>query len=99
MNSDFNNCVGLITIFTALATTVWPINHGMGFPDSLGWVPHNAVPETPNCPESLYHTSACVLSPGGAAHRAGGVELGEQKSFSSHLVQVGGCGGWVAIAG
>jgi len=44
MNSDFNNCVGLITIFTALATTVWPINHGMGFPDSLGWVPHNAVP-------------------------------------------------------
>jgi len=67
--------------------TVWDGFHTMQYP------------ETPNCPESLYHTSACVLSPGGATHRAGGVELGEQKSFSSHLVQVGGCGGWVAIAG
>jgi len=71
----------------------------MGFPDSLGGAPDNAVSETPNGPETPCHTSICGPLPGGAAHRAGSVELGKQKSFSSHLVQVGGCGGWVAIAG
>ena len=40
-----------------------------------------------------------TVLPGGAAYRAGGVELGEHESFSRHLVQVGGGGGRVAIAG
>ena len=40
-----------------------------------------------------------TVVPGGAAYRTGGVELGEHESFGCHLVQVGGGGGRVAIAG
>ena len=40
-----------------------------------------------------------TVLPGGAAYRAGGVELGEHESFGCHLVKVGGGGGRVAIAG
>ena len=49
-----------------------------------------------NCLSSNQYNTAL---PGGTAHRAGGVELGEHESFSRHLVQVGGGGGRVAIAG
>ena len=40
-----------------------------------------------------------TVVPGGAAYRTGSVELGKHESFGCHLVQVGGGGGRVAIAG